>query len=152
MSDALRAHGLWHARFLCPPLSPDDVVQWLSHVRLFVIPWTAAEQASLTFTISWSLLKLMSIESVMNPTILFSVALFSCLQSFPTSVFSKESVFPSGGQSIGASTLALPVNIQGWFPLELTGLTSLQYKGFWRVFSSITMQKHQLFGSQPSLA
>ena len=62
-------------------------------------------------------------------------------------------LFATGGQSIGASTSAsvLPVNIQGWFPLGLTGLISLLSKGLSRVFSSTTIQKHQLFGTQPSL-
>ena len=61
--------------------------------------------------------------------------------------------FTSGGQSIGASASAsvLPMNIQGWFPLGLTGLISLQSKGLSRVFSSTTVQKHQFSGSQPSL-
>ena len=58
----------------------------------------------------------------------------------------------SGGQSIGASALAsaLPMNIQGWFPLELTGLISLKSKGLSRVFST-TIQKHQFFGTKSSL-
>ena len=92
--------------------------------------WTAAHQASLSFTISWSLLKLMSIESWCHPAISSSVIhFFSCSQSFPTSESVPMSwLFTSGGQSIGASTSAsvLPVNIQGWFPLGLTGLISLQ--------------------------
>ena len=62
-------------------------------------------------------------------------------------IFSKESLFSSGGQSIGASPSAsvLPVNIQGWFPLGLTGLISVQSKGLSRVISNITIQKHQFF-------
>ena len=62
-------------------------------------------------------------------------------------------LFASGGQSIGAlaSTSVLPMNIQCWFPLGWTGLMSLQSKGLWRVFSSTTNLKHQLFGTQPSL-
>ena len=67
-------------------------------------------------------------------------------QSFP-----MNWLFASGGQSIGASALVLPVNIQGWLPLGLTGLISLQSKGFSRVFSSSTVQKHRFFGAQPSL-
>ena len=67
------------------------VVQLLSHVQLFVTPWTAACQASLSFTISWSLLKLMTTESVMHPTILSTVVPFSsCLQSFPASGSSHQ--------------------------------------------------------------
>ena len=88
------------------------------------------------------------------PTISSSAALFFCLQSFPASgSFPMSQLFASGGQSIGASALAsvLPMNIQGWFPLELTGLISLQSKGLSRVFSSTTIQKHQFFSIQPSL-
>ena len=61
--------------------------------------------------------------------------------------------FTSGGQSIGASALAsvLPMNIQDWFPFGLTGSNSLKSKGFSRVFSNTTVQKHQFFGAQPSL-
>ena len=62
-------------------------------------------------------------------------------------------LFTSGGQNIGVSASAsvLPVNIQGRFPLGLTGLISLLSKGQSRVFSSTTAQKHQFFGTQPSL-
>ena len=93
-------------------------------------PRTAACQASLSITNSRSLLKPMSIESVMasnhlNSTIPFS----SCLQSFPASgSFPISQFFPSGGQSIGVSASAsvLPINIQDWFPLGWTGWISLQ--------------------------
>ena len=63
--------------------------------------------------------------------------------------FSNESVLHSGGQSIGVSASASfpPVNIQNWFPLQLTGLISLQSKGFSRVFSNTIVQKHQLSGA-----
>ena len=77
-----------------------------------------------------------------------SELVFSCLQSFPASgSFSVSQFFTSGGQSIGASALAtvLPINIQELFPLEWTGLISLQSKGFSRVFSNTTVQKHQFF-------
>ena len=79
---------------------------------------------------------------------------FSCLQSFPPSrSFPMSWLFSSGDQSIGASVLAsvLPMNIQSWFPLGLTGWISLQSKGPSRVFSSTTTWKHQFFGAQPSL-
>ena len=82
------------------------------------------------------------------------VAPFFCLQSSPASgALPMSWVFTSGGQSIGASASAsvLPMNIQGWFPLGLTGLISLLSKGLSRVFSSTTMRKHQFFGSQTSL-
>jgi len=77
-----------------------------------------------------------------------------CFQSFPVSgSFPMSQFFPSGGQSIGASASAsvLPMNIQGWSPLVLTILISLLSKGLSRVFSSTTVQKHQFFGTQPSL-
>ena len=92
------------------------VVQLFSHVPLFATPWTAAHQASLSFTISWSLLRLMSIESVMPSNHLILVVPFSsCLQSFPTSgSFQMSQFFTSDGQSLGVSASAsvLPMNIQ----------------------------------------
>ena len=104
-------------------------VQSLSRGWLFATPWTAARQASLSITNSWSLLKLTSIELVSHATISSSVVPFSsCLQSFPASEsFPMSQLFTSGDQSIGVSASAsvLPVNIQGWFPLGLTGLISL---------------------------
>ena len=88
-----------------------------------------------------------------NPTISSSVVPFSsCPQSFPASgSFPMIWLFTLGGQNIGTSASVLPMNIQGWFPLGLTGWISLQSKGLSRVFSSPTIQKHQFFGSQPSL-
>ena len=90
-----------------------------------------------------------------HPTISSSViSFFSCLPSFPASgSFLLIWLFASHGQSIGASASASvsPVNIQGWFPLGWTGLTSLQSKGLSRVFSSTTVWKHQFTGAQPSL-
>ena len=73
---------------------------------------------------------------------------FSCLQSFPASgSFQMSQFFTSGGQSTGlsASASVLPMNIQDWFPLGLTGWISLQSKGLSRVFSNTTVQKHQFF-------
>ena len=129
-------------------------VQSLSNVQLFATPWTAARQASLPITNSWSLLKLMSIELVIpsNSSILchpFS----SCLQSFPVSgSYHMSQFFTSGGQSIGAPTSAsvLPMTTQDWSPLRWTGWISLQSKGLSRVFSNTTVRKHQLFGAQLS--
>ena len=119
------------------------VVQSLSHVQLFTNPWPAARQASLSFTISQSLLKLMSNESVTPSTISSSVVPFSsCLQSFAASgSFPMSWFFASGGQSIGASASAsvLPVNIQDLFPLGWTGWISLQSKGLSRFFSNTTI-------------
>ena len=89
-----------------------------------------------------------------HPVISSSVTPFSsCPQTFPASEsLPTIRLFTSGGQSIGASASAsvLPMNIQGWFPLGWTGLI-LQSKGVSRVFSNIAVQKHQFFGTQPSL-
>ena len=97
-----------------------QIIQSLSHVQLFATPWTAACQASLSFTVSWSWLKLMSIEVILISS---SVAPFSSgPQSFPVSgSFPMSWHFASGGQSIGisASASVLPMYIQGWFPLRL---------------------------------
>ena len=127
------------------------VIQSLSHILHFATPWTAARQASRSFTISQSLLKLMFIESVMlSNHLIFCHLLLLCLQSFPASgSFLMSRLFPSGGQSTGASALGsvLPTNIQGWFPLGLTGLISLLSKGLSGVFSSLTVWKHQFFSA-----
>ena len=129
-------------------------VQLLSCVRLFVTPWTAACQASLSITNSQSLLKLMAIELVMPSNRLILCRPLLLLPSiFPIiRVFSNESVLHIGGQSIGVSASAsvLPVNILNLFPLGLTGLI-LQSKGRSRVFSNTIVQKHQFFGTQLSL-
>ena len=106
-------------------------------------PMDSAHQASLSFTISWSLLKLMSLESVMPSNHLILCHPFSCLQSFPASgSFLMSQFFESGGQSIGvaASAQVLPVIIQDWFPLGWTGWISLLSKGLSRVFSNTTVQ------------
>ena len=91
------------------------VVQSLSHVRLFATPWTAARQAPLSFTISWSSLELMFIESAMpsNHLILCHPLLLLPLVFPRIKVFSVSQFFPSGGQRIGASVSVLPMNIQG---------------------------------------
>ena len=125
----------------------------LGHVLLFGTPWTAACKASLSVTNSWSLLKLMPIESVMpsNHLILCHPLLLPSI--FPNIwVFSNESVLFIRCQSAGASTSASvpPMNSQGWFPRELTGLISLKSNGFSRIFSNTTVQKHQFFGAQLS--
>ena len=109
---------------------------------------------SLSFTISQSLLKFMSIESLMpsNHLILSSPSrpAFS-LSSIR--VFSSDLALRISWPNIWASASAsvLPMNIQDWFPLEWTGWISLQSKGFSGVFSNITVQKHQFFGTQLSL-
>ena len=125
MSVSLQLHGLQHARLPCPSLS--------------------LGVCSNSCPLSWWCL----------PTISSSIAPFSsCPQSFPASrSFPMSQLFTSGGQIIGASASAsvLPMNIQGWFPLGLTGLISLQSKELSRVFSNITIWKHQFFSIQPSL-
>ena len=125
MSDSLWPHGLQDARLPCP--SP-----------------TSRARSNSCPSIQWC-----------HPTISSSVVPFSsCLQSFPAlGSFSMSQFFSSGGQSIGASASAsvLPMNIQDWFPLELTGLIPFQSKGLSRVFSNTTVQKHQCFSAQLSL-
>ena len=90
-----------------------------------------------------------------HPTISSSVVSFSsCLQSFPApGSFQMSQLFTSGGQSIGVSvsTSVLPMNTQDWSPIEWTGWISLQSKGLSKVFSNITVQKHQFFSAQLSL-
>ena len=113
---------------------------------LFVTPWTAARQASLSITDSWSLLKLMSVKLVMSSNHLILCHPLRLLPSiFPTSgPFLRSQFFTSGGQNIGvsASTSVLPVNIQDWFPLGLTCFISLRSRGLSGVFSNTTVQKY----------
>ena len=114
-------------------------VQSLSCAWLFGTPWTEARQASLSIINSWSLLKFMSIESVMPSAISSSVVPFSRLQSFPASgSFLTSQLLASSGQSIGASAPAsvLPVNVQAWFPLALTDILDyIQFNFFlWLTF------------------
>ena len=126
-------------------------VQSLSCVQLFVTPWTVARQVSLSITNSQSLLKLMSIKSVMPSNHLIFCRPLLPHSIFPSiRVFSSESILRIRCQRIGvsASTSVLPMNIQDWFPLAWTGWISLQSKGFSRVFSNTTVQKHQFFNTQ----
>ena len=131
------------------------VVVWsLSHVWLCNLIDCGMPGLSVLHCL-WSLLKLLSIESMMpsnhlilcHPLLLLP-SIFPSINSFPVS-----QLFASGGQIIGSSALAsvLPMNIQGWFLLRLTGLSSLLSKGLSRVFSSTTVWKHQFFSTQPSL-
>ena len=131
------------------------VVQSLRCVWLFETPWAAAHQASLSFTISWSLLKFMSIVSVMLSNHLILCHPLLLLSSiFPSiRVFSNESALCiRWPESIGvaASSSVLPMHFQDRSPLGWTGWISLQSKGLSRVFSNTTGQKHQFFGAQPS--
>ena len=118
-------------------------------------PMDCSMQASLAFTVSQSLFKLMSIELMMPSNHLIHCHSFLLLPSiFPSiRVFVMSWLFVSGGQSIGVSPSAsvLLMNIQDWFPLGLTSLISLLSKGLSRVFSSTAVQRHQFFGAQPSL-
>ena len=120
-----------------------------------VTPWSAAYQASCSSSSPGACSNSGPLSWWHHPTISSSVIPFnSCLQSFPTSgTFQISWLFTYGGQSIGASVLAsvLPMNIQDWFPLGLTGLISLQSKRLLSVFSNTTVQKHQFFRNQPSL-
>ena len=129
-------------------------VQSLSHVWLFLTPWTAACQASLSLT-TGTYSNSCSSSRWCHSTISSSIIPFSsCFQPFPASVFFPVSqFFTSGGQSIGTPTSAsvLPKNSQGWFPLGWTCWISLQTKGPSRVFSNTTVQKHQFFSAQLSL-
>ena len=125
MSDSLQSHGLHHARLPCPSLF--------------------AGVCSNSHPLSW-----WSYPTISSSVILFS----SCLQSFPApGSFPVSRLLVSGGQSIGTSASAsvLPMNIQVWFPLWLTGLISLLSKGVSRVLPSTTVWKHQFFSTQPSL-
>ena len=125
MSDSLRPHGLQHVRPPCP--SP-----------------TAGVYSNSCPLNRWC-----------HPTISSSVIPFSSLlQSFPASgSFPMSRLFASGGQNIGVSALTsvLPMNVQDWLPLGLTGWISLQSKGLSWVFFNTTVQKHQFFGTQLSL-
>ena len=124
----------------CPTLQPHG----LQHARLPCAPPTPRVYSNSCPSHWWC-----------HPTISSSVVPFSsCLQSFPASgSFPMSQYFASDGQTNGVSASArvLPTNIQDWFPLGLTSLISLQTKGFSRVFSNTTVQKHQFFSTQLSL-
>ena len=106
------------------------VVQLLSPVWLFATPWTAAHQASLSFTISWSLFKLMSVDSVMPSShfILYHPFLFLPSIFCSMRVFSNESAICIRWPKYWSFSTVLPINNLGWFPLGLTGLISLLSK------------------------
>ena len=124
-SDSLRPHEPQHARPPCPSPSPG----------------VHADSRPLC---RWC-----------HPAISSSVIPFSSrIQFYPASgTFQRRQFFASGGQSIRTSDSALvvPMNIQGWFPLEYTGWISLLSKELSRIFSNTTVQKHQFFGTQLSL-
>ena len=105
-------------------------VQLLSHVWLFLTPWTAACQASCLSPTPGACWNSYPPSQWCHPIISSSlIPFYSSLQFFPTSgSFPVNQFFASSGQSIGASASILPINIQDWFPLGLTGLISLQSK------------------------
>ena len=129
-------------------------VEMLSHVRLFATPGTATHQASLSITNSPSLLKLMSIESVMPSNHLILCHLFLLLPSiFPSiRVFSKESVLGIRWPKYWTFSFSIsPFNeYSGLISFRFDWLNSLQSKGLSRVFSNTTVQKHQFFSTQLS--
>ena len=130
-------------------------VQSLTHIQVFVTPWTAAHQASQSITNSQDLLKLMSIESVMPSNYLILChPLFLLPSIFPSiRVFSNESVLHIRWAKYWSFSFSIsPSNeYSGLIPLGLTGWISLQSKGLSRVFSNTTVQKHQFFSAQLSL-
>ena len=129
----------------------------LSHfcsVQLFTTPWTVVHQASLSFTISWSLFKLTSNELVMPSNHLILCLLLSSLAfslSQHQGLFAVSRVFASGGQSWSFSFSISPSNeYSGLISFRMDCLDLLQSKGLSRVFSNTTVQKHQFFGARLS--
>ena len=154
MSDSVQPHGLQPARLLCPWDSPGkntgvgsvQSVQLLSRVRS--LRPHESQHARLPCPSPTP-----GVHSDSRPSSQWChpAIPFSCPQSLPASEsFPMSQLFTWGGQSTGVSALA-PMNTQDWSPLEWTGWISLQSKGLSRVFSNITVQKHQFFGSQLSL-
>ena len=140
---------LFHSKIYSVPFRS---VQLLSRFRLFVTPWIAACQFFLSIIISWSSLKLMSIESVMPSSHLILCRPLFLLPPIPPSirVFSNESTLHMRWPEYWSFSFSIipPKNTQGWSPLGWTGWISLQSKGLSRVFSNTTVQKHQFFGAQ----
>ena len=121
----------------------------LSRVQCFVTPWTAACQISLSFTISWSLLKLMSIESVMSSKhLVLCHPLFLLHSVFPSiRVFSNESTFPIGWPKYWSFSFSIsPSNEYArLISVSIDLFDLLVVQGLSRVFSNTTAQKHQFF-------
>ena len=146
--EGMNRWSCWEWLFLCYFYIYQSV-QSFSHDQHFVTPWTTAHQASLSITNSQSLLKPMSIESVMPSNHLILCCPLLLLPPIPPNirVFSNESLFQWlftwGGQSIGvsASVSVLPMNTQDWSLLGWTGWISSQSKGLSRVFYNTTVQK-----------
>ena len=133
------------------PLKTIVLVQSLYRVWLFAVPWTAACQASLSFTFSWSLLKHTSVDSVMSSNQLIPFS--SCLQSFPASgSFLMSQLFASDSWSLraSASSSVLPTEYSGMISFRIDCFISWKSRGLSTVFSNTTVQKHQFFRTQPS--
>ena len=130
-------------------------IQSLGHVRLFATPWTAARQASLSITNSRSLLKLMSIESVMPSNYLILCCPLLLLPSiFPSiRVFSNESVLCIRWPKYWSFSFSISPSSEysGLISFRMDWLDLLQSQGLSRVFSNTIVQKHQFFGFQLSL-
>ena len=131
------------------------VVQSLSYLTLSnLIDYSMPGSSVLHYLLEFAQIRVHWAGDALSPS-LSGTTLFSfCLWSLPASgSFPMSQLFASDGQCMGASASAtvLLMDIQGWFPLGLTGLISLLSKGFSRVFSNTTIQKHQFFGTQPSL-
>ena len=143
----------WEARSYC--LMGTELqfssVQSLSHVRLFATPWTAAHQASLSITNPWSLLKLMSIESVMPSNhLILCHPLFLSPSIFPSiRIFPNEFVLHIRWPKYWSFSFSISPSNE--FPLAWTGWISQQSKGLSRIFPNTTVQKHQFFSTQLSL-
>ena len=136
--------SIFYSNQLSHSVMPDSL--WPHGMKHASLPWPSPTPGAYSDSCSSSWWCHLTISSSVIP---FS----SCLQSFPASgSFQIRQLFASGGQSIGvsASTLVLPVYIQGWFSLVLTSWISLLSKGCSRVFSNNTVQKHQFFGTQLS--
>ena len=130
-------------KFHCSVMSNSLWPHELQHARLPCLSPTPGACSNSCLSDQWC-----------HPTISSPVIPFSGPQSFPASgSFSMSQFFLSGGQSIRVSGSAsvLPMNIQDWFPLGLTGWISLQSKGLSRVFSNTAVQKHQFYSAQLSL-
>ena len=143
-----KAHSLFRSVFFTS-------VQLLSHVRLFATPWTTACQASLSVTNSWSLLKFMSIESMMPSNhLILCHPLLLLLSIFPRiRVFSNESVVHIRWPKYCSFSFSIsPSNeYSGLIFFRMNWLLSMQSKGLSRVCSNTTVQKHQFFSAQLSL-
>ena len=125
MSNSLQPHGLQHSTLACPSPTPGDC-------------------SNSSPSSQWC-------HPTISSSVIPSPPAFSPSQH--QGLFLMSQFFSSGGEADGASAsaLVLPMNVQDWCPLGLTGLISLQSKGLWRVFSNTAVQKHQFFSAQPSL-